>query len=278
MELLRRRRRTVSTALALLLAVESVTAVSAAAGGVLAARQSAAHALPAASPAGAVMAEQGRADAASARDAAVVPGASPAPAAPQTPTAGTDARDDAVPRATGPTAPATTAAPSRTAAAHERKAPPRIPAKAAAPLAATAPASTKTAAFYGRNHVWIPALGINRSVSLFPCSRSAPPGNAVYRWGCAGANNVYLLGHAGGVFRPLHDAYVSGRLKVGMRVYYADGSGRVHVFAVRWWKVVRPTTDAAWAWAAQSVPSMTLQTCLGANSEYRLMVRLVQVG
>jgi hypothetical protein len=26
------------------------------------------------------------------------------------------------------------------------------------------------------------------------------------------------------------------------------------------------------------VPSMTLQTCMGANSAYRLIVRLVQVG
>ena len=33
----------------------------------------------------------------------------------------------------------------------------------------------------------------------------------VYRWGCAGTNNVYLMGHAWGV-SPLHDAYVCGRL------------------------------------------------------------------
>ena len=35
--------------------------------------------------------------------------------------------------------------------------------------------------------------------------------------------------------------------------------------------------DAAWAWADQDLPSMTLQTCLGARSEYRLIVRLVEV-
>jgi hypothetical protein len=132
--------------------------------------------------------------------------------------------------------------------------------------------------YRGRNHVWIPALGINRSVSSFPCSRTRPPDNYVYRWGCGGRNNVYILGHAYSVFKPLHDAYTSGRLRKGMKVVYADGAGRVHAFAVIWWRVVAPTTAASWAWAAQSRPSMTLQTCVGANSAYRLMVRLVQVG
>jgi hypothetical protein len=99
----------------------------------------------------------------------------------------------------------------------------------------------------------------------------------MYRWGCSGANNVYLMGHAYSVMKPLHDAYVSGRLKVGMKAYYAGADGKVHVYAVRWWRLTRPTTDAAWAWAAQSVPSMTLQTCVGADSQWRLMVRLVEV-
>ena len=127
------------------------------------------------------------------------------------------------------------------------------------------------------NHVWIPSLGINRQVSSFSCSRTRPPDNELYRWGCAGNNNVYLLGHAYSVFKPLHDAYVSGRLRKGMNVVYADGLGRVHTYSVIWWRVVAPTTAASWAWAAQSRPSMTLQTCLGATSQYRLMVRLIQV-
>jgi hypothetical protein len=131
--------------------------------------------------------------------------------------------------------------------------------------------------YRGRNHVWIPTLGINRSLSSFACTRSRPPDNYIYRWGCAGTNNVYLLGHAYSVFKPLHDAYVGGRLKKGMKVFYADGSGRVRTYAVIWWKVTPPTTSASWAWAAQSRPSMTLQTCVGANSAYRLMVRLVAV-
>jgi sortase (surface protein transpeptidase) len=129
--------------------------------------------------------------------------------------------------------------------------------------------------YHGRNHVWIPALGINRSVSGFSCSSSAYPGNRVYRWGCAGRNNVYLFGHAHSVFKPLHDAYVRGRLKKGMKVYYADSSGKVSRYVVRWWRVTTPD-NGEWAYAGQSTPSLTLQTCVGAKSQYRLIVRLTR--
>jgi hypothetical protein len=131
--------------------------------------------------------------------------------------------------------------------------------------------------YRGRNHVWIPALGVNRSVSFFSCSSSAYPGDRVYRWGCAGSNNVYLFGHAHSVFRPLHDAYVRGRLSKGMKVIYADGNGRVTTYAVVWWKITIPD-KGGFAYAAQSRPSLTLQTCVGSNSQYRLIVRLLKVG
>ena len=146
------------------------------------------------------------------------------------------------------------------------------------PAPKPAPRPAPKPVYAGTNHVWIPSLGISRSVHWFPCDRTRPPDSYMYRWGCAGANNVYLMGHAYSVMKPLHDAYVSGRLKVGMKAYYAGADGKVHVYAVRWWRLTRPTTDASWAWAAQAVPSMTLQTCVGANSEWRLMVRLVEVG
>lgn len=133
-------------------------------------------------------------------------------------------------------------------------------------------------AYRGSNHVWMPSLGIDRRIYAFPCSRTRPPDDLAYRWGCAGTNNVYLLGHAYGVFEPLHDAYYDGRLQEGMEAVYADSLGRIHVYEVIWWKKTPPTTDAAWAWAEQDLPSMTLQTCLGARSEYRLIVRLVEVG
>jgi len=164
--------------------------------------------------------------------------------------------------------------------AKARPAAPTVPAKptASGESSRTKPASDPRAAtFRGRNHVWIPALRISAGIQSFPCSRSRPPDAGVYRWGCAGRNNVYLLAHAWSTFKPLHDAYVAGRLRAGMKVWYGDGSGRVHEYSVAWWRVVAPTTAASWAWAAQTRPSMTLQTCVGANSQYRLMVRLFQV-
>jgi sortase (surface protein transpeptidase) len=136
--------------------------------------------------------------------------------------------------------------------------------------------SSSPSSYKGRNHVWIPALGVNRAVSFFPCSSSAYPGNRVYRWGCAGRNNVYLFGHAHSVFKSLHDAYVRGRLSKGMKVIYADNSGKVSTYAVTWWKVTTPD-KGAWAYAGQSRPSLTLQTCVGSRSQYRLIVRLLKV-
>jgi hypothetical protein len=139
------------------------------------------------------------------------------------------------------------------------------------------PARTASAAqpYKGTNHVWSAALGLNRSVQAFSCSRSRPPDNAIYRWGCAGQNNVYLFAHAGGPFKRLHDLYVRGALKRGMTVTYAGPSGQVHRYRVAWWKVVLPT-NGAFAYAALSRPSMTLQTCVGLHDRYRLVVRLYQ--
>lgn len=137
-------------------------------------------------------------------------------------------------------------------------------------------ASGRTSGFHGRNHVWIPALGVTRSVTGYSCSSSFYPGNRVYRWGCAGGNNVYLFGHAHSVFKPLHDAYVGGRLRKGMKVYYAGSDGKVATYAVRWWRLTTPE-NGAWAYAGQSRPTLTLQTCVGARSQYRLIVRLTRV-
>jgi hypothetical protein len=129
--------------------------------------------------------------------------------------------------------------------------------------------------YAGTNRFWIPSLGMSYRVHFFECSRSRSPDNYIYRWGCAGTNNVYILGHAYGVMQPLHDLFVSGRLRKGMVAIYADGTGHVHWFRVTTWRVVDPI-DAAWAIASQPVPSMTLQTCVGKDSQYRLNVRLVQ--
>jgi hypothetical protein len=138
--------------------------------------------------------------------------------------------------------------------------------------------STPGAAGYrGRNRMWYPALGISYSVSWFPCSRSRAPDNYVYRWGCAGSNNVYLMGHAWGKFSPLYRAYYSGRLSRGQLLVYADNSGRVHRYRLSWWRTYPPLTSASWAWASLSRSSATLQTCVGPNSSLRLFVRFVEV-
>jgi sortase (surface protein transpeptidase) len=149
-------------------------------------------------------------------------------------------------------------------------------ARAAAAAKAAAAKVTTVRATLVRNHFWIPSLGMSRPVYAFPCSRTTAPGNYLYRWGCAGRNNLYLLGHASGVMKPLHDAYVSGRLYVGMLAIYADANGRISRYRVTTWQVVTPDV-VAWAVASQPVPSMTLQTCVGAYSQYRLDVRLVRV-
>ena len=140
----------------------------------------------------------------------------------------------------------------------------------------TSGSTTSAASFAGRNHLWIPALGISRSITFYSCSSSFYPGNRVYRWGCAGSNNVYLFGHASSVFKALHDAYVRGRLSKGMKLYYANATGKVSTYAVSWWKLTTPD-NGAWAYAGQSTPSLTLQTCVGAQSQYRLIVRLRQI-
>ncbi|HEY8237952.1 MAG TPA: sortase [Candidatus Limnocylindrales bacterium] len=150
---------------------------------------------------------------------------------------------------------------------------PVVKAKVVKAPAVKTPAVKAAPTYSGTSHFWFPALGISKSVHMFECTRSRAPDNYVYRWGCAGKNNVYLLGHAASVFRSLHDAYLSGRLRVGMVAIYADSKGRITKFKVTSWRVVKPE-NAAWAIASQPVPSMTLQTCIGLK---RLNVRLVAI-
>jgi Sortase domain len=148
----------------------------------------------------------------------------------------------------------------------------RAAAKPTRPTRPTRPVAS-TDEHRGRNHVWSSSFGLDRATTWFSCTRSQQPGYSVYRWGCAGSNNVYLFAHAGGPFHRLHDLYVGGRLRKGMAVTYADANGHVHRYTVAWWRTVLPT-DGEFAYAAQSRPSMTLQTCVGKNDRYRLIVRL----
>jgi hypothetical protein len=162
---------------------------------------------------------------------------------------------------------------ARTSAIAAAAARARLAAVKAAPPAPK-PQPVKPARPLVRNHLWIPALGISRSYTAYRCGRTSALANVVYRWGCAGRNNVYLMGHAWGVFKALHDAYLSGKLRKGMVAYWADSLGRVKRFRVTAWQVVAPSVTR-WATASQPTLSMTLQTCMGSRSQYRLDVRLV---
>lgn len=190
-----------------------------------------------------------------------VAGASGAPVAPLQPIADASAERSAAASAAGASAAKETVKPAATAA-------PKT----------TTTRTTTTTVYRGTNHMWFPALGINHSVTWYACSASyALSYSAVYRWGCAGTNNVYLMAHAGGVFGPLYTAYYAGRLKVGMLVVYADGASHIHYFKLQWWRTTPPSGDVGWAYAAQSVSSLTLQTCVGPDSSLRLIVRFVEV-
>ena len=146
--------------------------------------------------------------------------------------------------------------------------------KARGSQAQTQTAKTSTPTYRGTNHFWIPSLGMSYGVHPYSCGSTYYPANRIYRWGCAGRNNVYLFGHAHSVMKPLHDLYVRGGLRKGMVAVYANANGKITKYRVTEWRVVRPT-EIAWQIASQPVPSMTLQTCIGKDSQYRLNVRLV---
>ena len=157
---------------------------------------------------------------------------------------------------------------------------PKAPVRVAAtrPKAATvSKPRTTTVSYHGIYHLWIPGLGLNRDIDDWGCRGGLIP-NHVERWGCAGRNNVYLLGHAWGVFAPIHNGYHSGALHVGLTAYYADKSGNVHRYRVSAIRHVRNADYASWSgWAtgAYGSPVITLQTCDGSTSAYRILVRLV---
>jgi hypothetical protein len=178
------------------------------------------------------------------------------------------ARRYASPKPTSTSTASTSSKPASavTTSSPEKKGPKAEASKSSAP--------TSAPTYRGTNHFWIPSLGMSYNVHWYGCGQTFYPKNYIYRWGCAGKNNIYLLGHAHSVMKPLHDLYVSGRLRVGMVAIYADAKGRVTKYRVTEWRVVRPT-QIAWQIAAQPRPSMTLQTCVGKDSQYRLNVRLV---
>jgi len=137
-------------------------------------------------------------------------------------------------------------------------------------------------AYSGRSHFWYPALNIDAGWSWYGCDYGGDPnglGGGVYRWGCGPDNNTYLLSHAWSTFKKLRLAFHSGALQVGQSVWYANAQGDVSGWRVKW---IRRVTDeyldataGDWALNDSPTPIMTLQTCDGSQSQYRIIVRLV---
>jgi Sortase domain len=126
-----------------------------------------------------------------------------------------------------------------------------------------------------------PAIGLSRAVYRWGCRGGTLP-NLVVRWDCAGRNNTYLLGHAWGVFAPLADARRHGRLRTGQAAYLTDTAGNSRRYELSWIRIVPSTyvwhgySGDRWAWNATYRRAITLQTCWGANSAYRLIVRFYE--
>jgi hypothetical protein len=145
---------------------------------------------------------------------------------------------------------------------------------ATVPVPTTKPAAVRAAIATGRNRLAIPALRIDAPIGVTTCGGLIP--NGIWKWPCAGKNNLYLLGHAWGVFKPVHDGYHAGILTPGMVAIYTDGAGAVHSYRLLW---IEDLPVATWGkgadWAATSAPVITLQTCDGATDAYRIIVRFV---
>ncbi len=183
----------------------------------------------------------------------------------------TDARSLILAPAPAPTRPEVTAQAKTTPVTKPAPKPKVAPAKAKVVV------KKATVSYQGVYHLWIPALGLSRGISDWGCNGGLIP-NRVEYWGCVGKRNLYLLGHAWGVFAPIHDGYHSGALKVGLTAWYADKAGKVHRYRISQIRHVANkdyATWSTWAMASSSSQIITLQTCDGATSAYRILVRLV---
>jgi hypothetical protein len=126
-----------------------------------------------------------------------------------------------------------------------------------------------------------PAIGVFRTIYRWGCRGGTLP-NLVVRWDCAGSRNTYLLGHAWGVFAPLQDARRDGRLHIGQVAFLTDAAGTMRRYELAWHRIVPSTyvwrghPGDEWAWNATSRRAITLQTCWGTRSAYRLIVRFYE--
>ena len=148
-------------------------------------------------------------------------------------------------------------------------------------VAGTAPIAQATTYPYLGRFSFPAANGLDRNVYDWGCRGGTVP-NLVLRWGCAGSNNTYLIGHAWGVFNPVADAWRDGRLSAG-KLAFLTRNGVKLTYKVAWVRLVpasyvwKGLSGDKWAWNATTRQAITLQTCWGASSQYRLIVRLYRV-
>ncbi|MEO8625734.1 MAG: sortase [Candidatus Limnocylindrales bacterium] len=93
------------------------------------------------------------------------------------------------------------------------------------------------------------------------------------------ASNIYLLSHAASTFKKIRTAFHNGTLQVGQNVWYSNAQGDISKWEVRWIRRVTAeylnATAGDWALNDSPTPIMTLQTCDGAQSQLRIIVRLI---
>jgi hypothetical protein len=121
------------------------------------------------------------------------------------------------------------------------------------------------------------------------CGEVLPDATELFFSGCAGANNLFIQGHAYGIFESLRYAYIHGLLKIDEIAYYTDGNGKTSAYKIAW--VDHPTVaefgDGS-AWEATEESVITLDTCddgtkvvngkvVVVPDAYRIIVRLVPI-
>lgn len=154
--------------------------------------------------------------------------------------------------------------------------PPETPATAPATEVAVPPDLTRV----GRMR--IKGIGLDVPVYRWSCESSGLPNRAL-RWGCTGANNQFIVGHAYGVFHPYYLAYKYRKFKVGMIATFTKPSGSVTKYRLAWVRLVPKSyisnglTGEIWAWGPTARASITLQTCWGATNKYRIVSRWEKV-
>jgi len=125
-------------------------------------------------------------------------------------------------------------------------------------------------------HLDVPALGISRDVYEWGCRTGTLP-NQVYHWACAGQGNIFLLGHAASVFKPIYEARRHGTLTLGMRLYWTSKTGVRSSFRLTRIAVVRLSNIYSashyWIFNGASPAVVTLVTCYGYHDSKRIVAR-----